>query len=122
MRSSKRSPPMPEPDRSATARFSSQPWTRSSVYGPAKPTTTHSEHKTMDRGEDIMNMMTMKWLSRSFVAAAAALLIMGGTAHAHAGSPPDAPVVIAPAAPAPDAAPAPAAPADAPAPGAPAPS
>src|SRR6266550_2800208 len=54
-----------------------------------------------------MNMMTMKWLSRSFVAAAAALLIMGGTAHAQAGAAPDAPVVIAQAAP--DAAPAPAA-------------
>src|SRR5258706_6841630 len=64
----------------------------------------------MDRGEDIMNMMTMKWLSRTFVAAAAAFLIMGGAAHAQAGAaPPDAPAATAQAAPAPDAAPAPAA-------------
>src|SRR5882757_6557951 len=101
---------MPEPDRSATAKFSSPPWTRSSVYGLVKPTTTHSKHKTMDRGEDIKNMMTMKWLSRTFVAAAAAFLIMGGAAHAQAGAaPPDAPAATAQAAPAPDAAPAPAA-------------
>jgi Amt family ammonium transporter len=65
-----------------------------------------------------MTMMTMKWLSRSFVAAAAALLIMGGTAHAQASAAPDAPVVTAQAAPAPDAAPAPAAPAAEPAPAA----
>ncbi len=57
-----------------------------------------------------MNMMTMKWLSRTFVAAAAAFLIMGGAAHAQAGAaPPDAPAATAQAAPAPDAAPAPAA-------------
>jgi Amt family ammonium transporter len=56
-----------------------------------------------------MNMMTMKWLSRTFVAAAATLLIMGGAAHAQAGAPSDAPAAIAQAAPAPDAAGAPAA-------------
>jgi len=64
-----------------------------------------------------MTMMTMKWLSRSFVAAAAALLIMGGSAHAQAAAAPsDGTTVIAQAAP--DAAPAPAAPAAEPAPGA----
>src|SRR5258706_7547054 len=64
----------------------------------------------MDRGEDIMNMMTMKWLSRTFVAAAAAFLIMGGAAHAQAGAaPPDAPAATAQAAPARAAAPPPAA-------------
>ena len=51
-----------------------------------------------------MNMMTMKWLGRICVAAAAALLILGGAAHAQAGAaPPDA---TAQAAPAPEAAPA----------------
>src|SRR6266568_358503 len=66
-----------------------------------------------------MTMMTMKWLSRSFVAAAAALLIMGGAAHAQAvAAPSDGPTVIAQAAP--DAAPAPAAPAAAPGAAAPA--
>src|SRR2546430_15563119 len=54
-----------------------------------------------------MNMMTMKWLGRTCVAAAAALLILGGTAHAQAGAAP--PEVTAQAAPAPEAAPAPAA-------------
>src|SRR6266581_7316872 len=66
-----------------------------------------------------MTMMTMKWLSRSFVAAAAALLIMGGAAHEQAAAAPsDGPIVIAQAAP--DAAPAPAAPAAAPGAAAPA--
>src|SRR6266581_458251 len=66
-----------------------------------------------------MTMMTMKWLSRSFVAAAAALLIMGGAAHEQAAAAPsDGPTVIAQAAP--DAAPAPAAPAAAPGAAAPA--
>ncbi|HMI95093.1 MAG TPA: ammonium transporter [Micropepsaceae bacterium] len=60
-----------------------------------------------------MNMMTMKWLGRTFVAAAAAFLIMGGAAHAQAGAAP--PDVTAQAAPAPDAAPAPAEAAPAPA-------